>query len=244
MSMTYTDWINAVATLLSYDSTITNASSATPSTYGPFNLMIQRAIEYGEQRLYRELDLLVTRVSDSGTATAGQRSFSLPMNGGTYVVLEQVAAVVGGVQQSPMLPMSKEALEAFYPSDTPIVSPSVPTMWCPVDQTSILVAPPPDIGYTLKTFGTKRPAPLSAANTTTFLTIALPDLFLCATMIFWSGYQRDFGAQSDDPKVAQSWESQYQLLNKSAEVEEARKKFYGPGWSARNPSPLATPPQT
>lgn len=240
----YSDWINAVAALLSYDSTITNAASVTPSSFAPFNTMYPRVIEYAEQRIYRELDLLHTRITDTGAATPNSRAFTLPTGKGVYVKLEQVAVFIGGVRQPPMLPVAKEGLEQFFPSDAPIGAPSVPTMWCPVDQTTILIGPSPDIGYTLETFGTQRPAPLSSINTTTFLTLNLPDVFLAATMIFWTGYQRDFGAQADDPKMAQSWENQYTTLLRSAEVEETLKKFAGPGWSARMPSPIASPPQT
>ncbi len=240
----YSAWVTAIAVMLQYDTTITDPTSANPSTYQPFNDILPRCIDYAEQRIYRELDLIHTRISDSGASTANSRSFTLPTTGGIYVVLEQVAPVVGGVQQAPMLPISKEGLEQLYPSETAPTTPSIPEFWCPVDQTSILIAPPPDTGYTLKTFGTKRPAALSSTNTVTFLTANLPDLFLVASLVFMTGFQRDFGAQADDPRMAQSWETQYQTLNKSAQAEEARKKFYGPGWSARNPSPIATPPQT
>lgn len=241
----FSDWINAVAVLLEYDNTIVTAGSASPSSSAAFNTMYPRAIEYAEQRIYRELDLLFTRVTDAtGSLTANSRKFTLPIDQGVYVVLEQLALFVSNVRQPPMLPVSKEALENFYPSDTAPATPSVPTMWAPVDQKTVLVAPPPDIGYMVECFGTQRPAPLSAANTTTFLTQYLPDLFLACSMIFWTGYQRDFGAQSDDPKMAQSWETQYQTLMKSAGIEEARKKWQGPGWSSRLPSPIASPPQT
>jgi hypothetical protein len=36
---------------------------------------------------------------------------------------------------------------------------------------------------------------------------------------------RDFGSQSDNPAQAQSWESQYQNLIKSANKEEMQKRY-------------------
>ena len=80
--------------------------------------------------------------------------------------------------------------------------------------------------------GTIRPNPLSNTNTTTFLTTYLPDAFIAASMIFASGYMRDFGSQSDNPAQAQSWEAQYENLIKSAGAEEVRKKWAGPGWQS------------
>jgi hypothetical protein len=62
-----------------------------------------------------------------------------------------------------------------------------------------------------------------------------------ASMIFVSGYQRNFGRQSDDPAMSQSYESQYQALLRGATVEEYRKKFAASGWTSISPSPVATP---
>jgi hypothetical protein len=245
LGYSYSEWINAVAVLLQYDGTITDAASASPSSNAAFNIAYPRAIEYAEQRIYREVDLLLTRVTDrTGALTPDSRTFTLPTDQGVYVVLEQLAVFVGGVRQPPLLPMAKEALEAMWPSDTAPAAPSVPTFWCPVDQVSVLVAPAPDIAYTVECFGTQRPAPLSAANTTTFLTTYLPDLFLAGSLVWWYGFQRDFGGMSSDPQTAVSWESQFQTLLKSADVEEARKKWSSQGWTSRTPAPLATPPQT
>lgn len=267
---TFSEWISAIAVLLEYDNTITNPAAAAPSTSSAFNTIYPRAIEYAEQRIYRELDLLMTRVTDFAVAMPATRLFTLPTNTGIFVVLEQVSISVGLIKQPPLLPVSKDALDAIWPNDLnflyladdqgnyittdlgqliqlgpdPSNPVSVPALWAQVDQKTILLGPAPDQGYVVTCFGTQRPTPLSSTNPVTILTQFLPDLFLAATMIFFTGYQRDFGAQSDDPKMAQSWESQYQALMKSAAVEEARKKWQGPGWSSRLPSPIASPPQT
>ena len=82
---------------------------------------------------------------------------------------------------------------------------------------------------------------MAASNQTTFISQYLPDLLIMASMVYISAYQRNFGRQSDDPQMAQSYESQYQTLLKSAAVEEARKKFEGPGWTSQSPSPISSP---
>lgn len=240
----YSDYVSAVAALLQYEATIVDPTAAAPSSFGPFNTMLPRAIEFGEQRMYQELDFLVTRVTQSGNATPSSRAFTLPTTKGQFIVLEQIAPVVGGSRQAPLLPMSRSALEQLYPSDTPPTTPSVPTYFAPVDQTSVLVAPAPDSAVGLECAGTVRPNALSSTNTTTPLTVYSPSAFLACTMIFWSGYQRDFGQASDDPRMALSWEQTYQNLMKPAAVEEFRKKFQAQGWSPRLPSSVATPPQT
>lgn len=78
-------------------------------------------------------------------------------------------------------------------------------------------------------------------NSQSFISEYFPDLFVMASMIYISAYQRNFGRQADDPQMAQSYESQYQLLLKSAGVEEARKKYEASGWTSQSPAPVASP---
>ena len=103
------------------------------------------------------------------------------------------------------------------------------------------MGPFPDNNYYVEIVGTYRPASLSSTNTTTYISLYLPDVMVMASMIYISGYQRNFGRQSDDPAMAQSYESQYQVLLKGAMVEEFRKKFESSGWTSQIPSPVASP---
>jgi hypothetical protein len=79
------------------------------------------------------------------------------------------------------------------------------------------------------------------ANLTTFISLYLPDLFIMASMIYISAYQRNFGRANDDPQMAVTYESQYQALLKTADLEENRKKFEAAAWSSQEPSISATP---
>lgn len=76
---------------------------------------------------------------------------------------------------------------------------------------------------------------------TTFISLYLPDVFIMASMIYISAYQRNFGRANDDPQMAVTYESQYQALLKSAIVEEARKQFESSGWASQGPATVATP---
>jgi hypothetical protein len=106
------------------------------------------------------------------------------------------------------------------------------------------VGPYPDQNYAVTLVGTIRMPTLyvtsGAGTNTTFMSTCLPDLLLMASRGFASGYQRNFGRQSDDPAMAQSYENQYQMLLKGATVEEYRKKFEAYAWSSDSLSPIAT----
>jgi len=207
-----------------------------------FNAILPDIIDYAEQRIYRELDLLSTVTRDATAAfTTLTRSFTFPQH---FVTTQQINVITPAGQppasgtRVSLTPVSKEYLDYVWPS---LAGASVPKSFAMLTDQTIIVGPWPDATYTVEVVGTTRPAPLGTGNPQTFLTLYLPDLFLAASMVFASGYMRNFGSQADDPRMSASWEDQYGKLLASANVEEMRKKFNGPGWASMSPTPLASP---
>lgn len=235
MSLTYNSFVQSLANLL-----------VVPVTDAGFVQALPNIIDDLEQRLYRELDLLATTVTDVSVAlVAGNRNLTIP---DTFVVVDTINVItpVGTVDpdlgtRHALLPATKEVIDVLYPSSS---GAGVPQYFGMVTQWQMVVGPWPDAAYQVEVVGTQRPAPMSAANQNTFLTAHLPDLVIAAGMVFACGYQQNFSAQGDNPQSAVSWESHYQSLIKSANVEEMRKKFNSEGWSSDQPAPLATPPRT
>jgi hypothetical protein len=218
-----------------YVSQLTNLMAVT-STSPQFVTFLPGCIDYAEQRIYRELDLLNTVVRDnSANFVAGNRNFALPSTSGAFVTVQGINAITPVATtadegtRNPLSPISREYIDIVW-GNTMVVD--LPKVFAMIDQNDIIVGPTPASSFGVEVIGTIRPNPLSATNVTTFLTNNLPDLFMAASMVFASGYMRNFGAQSDDPAKAVSWESQYQTLMKSAMGEETRKKFAGLGWTS------------
>jgi hypothetical protein len=201
-------------------------------------------ITYAENRMYRDLDFLFTSTSVTGyTITSGSRQIIIPE--GTIVVSEQINVITPAGQsnpdagtRTPLLPTTKEYLDAVYGSSSYT---GFPQYFAPFNDNLFLVGPYSDATYFVEIVGTYRPASLSSTNTTTFISLYLPDVFIMASMIYISAYQRNFGRQSDDPQMAQSYEAQYNALLKGAAVEEARKKFEAAAWSSQSPAVVASP---
>lgn len=240
MSLTYTTYVTALSTLLIIESSETN-----------FVAILPDIIDYAEQRIYRELDLAATVVRDSSASlTANNRTFTLPSAQGRFVVVNGINVVtpVGSTPangtRTPLIPCSRDAIDLFWPSETAASASTVPAKFAMITDQIVIVGPPPGAGYNVEVVGTIRPAALSVSNTTTVLSTYFPDLFFAASMVFASGYTKNFGSQSDDPKMAMSWEAQYQTLKSSAAIEEARKKFQGSQWSSMAPSPISEPART
>jgi len=241
MSYDYNGYQTQLATLMAENVTDAN-----------FQTILPGCIDYAEQRIQRELDLLTTVNSDTSLSfNLRNRLLTLP----TLTINNLVVAKFITVQsinvltptgstnpsnstRNPLVPASRDYLDLIYPN---VSSMSLPVRYAMFDDHTIIVGPWPDSNYTVEIVGTSRITPLSSTNTTTFLTLELPDLFIAASMVYMSGYMKNFGAQTDNPQMAQSWENQYQILKASADTEEARRKFQSSAWTSYSPSKNATP---
>lgn len=202
-------------------------------------------IAYAEGRLYQELDLVSTVTRDTGLLTIGTRNFTLPSNNGRFVNVNGMNVITPSSQatpdngkRNPLTVVSRDVLDMLWPST---VGATVPSLMAWITDQLFIVGPAPDATYTVEVIGTIRPDPLSSTNPTTFLSQYLPALFLAASMVSAAGFQKSYGQQSDDPGLAQSWETQYNKLFASANVEEMRRKWASGAWSSAQPTPIATP---
>lgn len=234
MSLTYAQYKEALATLVVVD-------QADPA----FLILLPRAIEYATLRMCRDIDFLSTvTVNTTLSLSANNRSLTMPE--GLYVTIQEVNIItpVGTSNpvlgtRNPCLPTSKEVLDFLYSSST---NAAVPSMFAMLNQNTIIVGPWPNANYSVELVGTVRPTFLSDTNTTTFISLYLPDIFLQASAIPFAEFQRNFGdAAASDPNMGTFYEGQYQALLPSAITEENRKKFASVGWTSMSPSPVSSP---
>jgi len=220
-----------------------------------FVTILPAMIDYAELRIYRDLDLASTSFAYTGVElalSAANRKLTVPItlpDGGSFMVSEQINVILpaggtdpdaDGASRVSLLPTTKEFLDTVYRSNTEDAR-GVPTHYAALSENEFYVGPIPAENYFVEVVGTYRPLAMSSENPVTYISQFLPDLLIMASMIYISAYQRNFGRQSDDPQMAQSYETQYQTLLRSAAVEEARKKYEGPAWSSQSPTPIASP---
>lgn len=240
MSLTYATYKTTLATMTAIAETDTD-----------FLAILPACIDDAEARCYRDLDMINLDVRDSSSSTVAlDRNFNLPTSVGTFQVVTGVNVITPAStapdsgSRNPCTMVSLDVLDRIYPSTT---GAGVPSMFAYISQSSLagqnnlVFGPWPDTTYRVEVVGKIQWTPLSASNNTTFLSTNLPELLLAASMIFMSGYVRNFGAQSDDPKQAVSWLSHYQGLLSSAATWEARKRGAGASWSPKQVEPTALP---
>lgn len=238
MSMNYAQLQSFIQTLL-----VDQTPSADLTTIFP------AAIQDAEQRIYLDMDFLNTRsVWASNAFAAGTRTFTLPTSPSIILTLQGVAAITPATAATPSVgtrnqlePVSLDMIDSTWPTESVT---ALPDSWAMLNDAQIVVKPTPDQTYPVELTGTFRPVAMSGANTTTYIGNVYPDLMVAAMMIFLAGYQRNYGAQSDDPKMATSWQAIYDGRLKLATLEEQRRKGAGVGWSPFAPTPVATPPRT
>jgi hypothetical protein len=243
MPITYSSFVSEIATITAI------TSSVLVNGDNNFAGIMPAGIDYAEGRIYRDLDLPAARVTDTSVScSSGVRTIALSTTQGTLLNIETLnifssaGATSSNATRIPLTPTSKAVIDAVYPTALSSRC-GVPTYFARVTDTQIMFGPTPDQAYGTEVVATIRPAPLSASNSSTWLTQNVPELMVAAAMIFFSGYMRDFGAQSDNPQMAQSWESQYKALLGSMNVDALRMKFQSNAWTSQQPSQIATPPR-
>lgn len=239
MSLTYAQYVTTLATL-----------TAIEETNPEFLVILPNASEYASNRIQRELDMLVENVRDSTSSTSAlDRNFTIPTPAdGTFQVITAVNIITPAATapdsgtRNPCTPSSLEVLDMIYPSTTGAGVPTLFNFFSQASgQTGIIFGPWPDAAYRVEVVGKVIPAPLSATNTTTFLSLYLPELLVAASMVYFAGFMKNYGAQADDKGQAMSWEGQYTQLRESASTWEARKRFSGASWTSKQLEPTAAP---
>ena len=110
--LTYSTYVTALSTLL-----------VIPSSNADFTNILPDCIDYAEQRIYRELNLLSTVIRDPSQAlTPGSRNFTLPVAQGAFVVVNRINAITpagsapNNGTRNPLTPMSLDVMDAIWPS--------------------------------------------------------------------------------------------------------------------------------
>ena len=218
--------------------------------------IIPMILNYAELRIARDINMLSSMTSNSYTLTAGAPVFSLPVGDFLTVQTLEVCQTNNGqvVQATPLIPVSKEFIQNCYSGLSSSGQPKYFAMYGDNfgdeqdTATNILFGPPPSYGFTLRVTGTARQPSLytnavaGVADTEyTYISQWFPDLLVLASMIYISGFQRNFSATSADVEMSMSWEKQYQLVRIGAIQEEDRRRQQGSGWTAYGTPTSATP---
>lgn len=219
-----------------------------------FDTLFPQATSYAEGRICRDLILLNQRQVNASLSTSqGSRTVPLsgmtPANGYGPLVVPEAFALITPAGTAPASGTrvqfdvaSLDAINQMWPVEAAASTPSLntvgPRLWAMLDDATIVYAPTADGAYTVEVTGLFQPAPLSAANQSTYISTVYPELLEAACMVFLEGaLMHNFGAQSDDTPSAVSWEGQYHTLMTPIRNEELRRRGLAPD----RPQPSGAP---
>jgi hypothetical protein len=247
-------WITLQNTLL-----VALSQAVAPYTVIPsdFATLFPQATSYAEQRIYRELVPLNERTQNTSlTTTTASRVLNLTAASQMILTVESFELIypAGVTNQALGTRMIFDAanldvIDLVWPQESVTMDPSladwIGRYWALLDDHTLVFCPTVNGAYTAIITGTFESIPISAANPTTYLSTFYPEVLEAACMVFLTGYLlRNFGAQSDDPRQAVSFESHYKTLMQSAIIEEQRRRMQGAGWSQYVPAPMEKPDRT
>ena len=233
--LTYTTYVQQIAEMAAVGSVINGTFTYTDPNY---TTIIPSMIDYAELRMQRDIDFLNVSDTFSYNCSINNQELSLG-NGYPFVTIQNVGVLsptTGYVIQC--TPVTKEFLYSVYPLGS---TAGFPKYFTPFNDNLLLLGPIPNQAYSANVTGTVRFPSLSPTTPVTFISTYLPDVFIMASMIYISAYQRNFGKVADDPQMAMTYEAQYQTLLKGAIMDEARKSFEAGGWTSNSPASAATP---
>ena len=200
-----------------------------------FTRIIPSMMLYADGRIYRELSFLSNKITQPITLNVGVRETLLPATVRTLRamnVFTTLAPLTPSSKRKPLERISAEMLDFVWPQSSykmgvpekyAIVG-NLPQAGDPANPFLIRLMPTPDKAYAAELLGAIRPDPLSPENPQTYLSVFYPELLIAACMVYGTGYQRDFGAQADDPSRSVSWESTYNGLKAGVLLEVARMR--------------------
>ena len=244
-TQTWTTLQNSLAAMLS--------QAPSPYTVLPadFVTLFPQATSYAEGLIYRDLVPLNERAQNTSlTTTAASRTLSLTPTSQLVLSVEGFSIIYPATTTNPALgtrypfgATSLDVIDIIWPQESVTMDPSqadwIGRYWAMRDDKTIVFSPTLNGAYTVELTGNFAPVPISASNPTTYLSIVYPELLQAACMVFLTGaLLRNYGSQSDDPKMALSWKGQYQDLLSSAVSEDQRRRMQGKGWSQAVPAPM------
>lgn len=256
-ALTYNDYVTQIATMAVVNTQ--TVSGIVSSTDAAFNAIIPQMLNYAELRIQRDIDFIQSSAKRYDAISAGQSYITIPNTEFKTVDTINIVNSIDETNQdiiSTLIPTTKEFVQNVYPVTTDYTKWGIPKYFYILGdfesqlELKLFIAPQPSFNTCyIQTIGTSwfdslykySDTASNAQSATTYISAYLPDLLIMASMIYISAYQRNFGRQSDDPAMAQSYEAQYKTLLPAAVNNEAQKRFQASAWSSSSVPTSVTP---
>lgn len=163
---------------MTYDELVTNIRNYTEVGSNVFTEpVLNTFITMAENQILREIDLDVFKLEVAGNMTAGNKFLTAP----TDLLTHRYMLITNAQGDQIFLDFRDTSfMKEYWPDGTATGVPKYYSVW---DQNTFYVAPTPATAYTVELGYIYRPAQLSAANPTTWVSTNAPEALLYACLI-------------------------------------------------------------
>jgi len=162
---------------MNYSELVTNIRNYTNVDANVFsNSVIDTFITMAENRILRDIDLDVFKKESTGTMTTGNRFLASPSD----ILTHRYMFITVGTDKVYLDFRDTSFMREFWPNPSLTGVPKYYAVW---DQDTFNIAPTPNENYVVELGYIFRPAQLSAANPTTWISTNAPEALLYACLI-------------------------------------------------------------
>ena len=162
---------------MTYDELVTNIRNYTEVDANVFsNAVINTFITMAENRILRDIDLDVFKLEVAGSMTSGNKFLSAPSD----ILTHRYLMITSGTDQIFLDFRDTSFMKEYWPNGAETGTPKYYSVW---DQNTFYVAPTPNANFSVELGYIYRPAQLSPATPTTWISTNAPEALLYACLI-------------------------------------------------------------
>lgn len=162
---------------MTYDELVTNIRNYTEVDANVFsNAVINTFITMAENRILRDIDLDVFKLEVAGSMTSGNKFLTAPSD----ILTHRYMMITSGTDQIFLDFRDTSFMKEYWPNGATTGTPKYYSVW---DQNTFYVAPTPNAAFSVELGYIYRPAQLSPATPTTWISTNAPEALFYACLI-------------------------------------------------------------
>jgi hypothetical protein len=162
---------------MTYDELVTNIRNYTEVDANVFSTaVINTFITLAENRILRDIDLDVFKLEVAGSMTSGNKFLTAPSD----ILTHRYMMITSGTNQIFLDFRDTSFMKEYWPNGATTGTPKYYSVW---DQNTFYVAPTPNANFVVELGYIYRPAQLSSATPTTWISTNAPEALFYACLI-------------------------------------------------------------
>jgi hypothetical protein len=197
---------------MTYDELVTNIRNYTEVDANVFtSSVINTFITFAENRILRDIDLDVFKLEVTGNMTSGNKFLSAPSD----ILTHRYLMITSGTDQIFLDFRDTSFMKEYWPNGATTGIPKYYSVW---DQNTFYIAPTPNAAFVAEMGYIYRPAQLSSANSTTWISTNAPEALFYACLIQAYSYTKG------PPEMMATFDASYKQALQGLGIEQQGRR--------------------